>query len=392
MNSKLYKFVITFVLALTVNSVNAYNSNDDVVNRVKAIVVYEAVSCRWPDKVHPTIQEANLDVNSKRVSDISCKLGPGKEFDNCKNICNNVQNYDSVFESREKLIEYFRERINKDFENIKNKEDIIQKITSASISFTSNAENSTVDNIPYTQISTDNTRRTSIFGMSNIISCILLCSNILFIFLFLKYKNNLSEYKKNDEKWKKLRKDFKIPDTQKTDDFVRSIITDNKLLKNQVDSLKPKLKESQSDSEETEELINEPVESEESTTIDEVLPDEKNEIVPEDKDEVRYSKEMYLSIPGNDGVFGSVFESFKDGKTLYKLNVKSETSATFEIINEPSVVKIAKQNRTRFIECACIIENDSTTNYNSIKTIKKGQLKYNGGYWEIYEKACVRLV
>ena len=102
------------------------------------------------------------------------------------------------------------------------------------------------------------------------------------------------------------------------------------------------------------------------------------------------STEMYLGLP-SDNAFNNVTDAYRAGKTLYKLTYTSNDTAIYEFINKPETIQFARQSRTKFLECACVIENDDVPVFDSIETIEVGKLEKNNDVWEIISKARIRL-
>lgn len=126
------------------------------------------------------------------------------------------------------------------------------------------------------------------------------------------------------------------------------------------------------------------------TMIWDNLNENKNKPYPEPAVVSKVGKEMFLYLP-NDGMFKEGSEEYRPGKTLYKMTYTSDDTADFEFVKKPEALGFAKQSRSRFLEGACVIENDDAESFNTIVTLDKGKLvKANEG-WEIISKARIRL-
>ena len=114
----------------------------------------------------------------------------------------------------------------------------------------------------------------------------------------------------------------------------------------------------------------------------------ESEVIPEVVSVV--GKEMFLYLP-NDNMFKEGSEEYRSGKTLYKMKYTSDETADFEFVNRPETLAFAKQSRSRFLESACVIENDDVISFNTIQTIEKGKLSKVDEGWNIISKARIRL-
>ena len=112
------------------------------------------------------------------------------------------------------------------------------------------------------------------------------------------------------------------------------------------------------------------------------------EVIPEVVSVV--GKEMFLYLP-NDNMFKEGTEEYRSGKTLYKMTYTSDETADFEFVNRPEALAFAKQSRSRFLESACVIENDDAISFNTIQTLEKGKLTKADEGWNIISKARIRL-
>lgn len=112
------------------------------------------------------------------------------------------------------------------------------------------------------------------------------------------------------------------------------------------------------------------------------------EVIPEVVSVV--GKEMFLYLP-NDNMFKEGTEEYRSGKTLYKMTYTSDETADFEFVNRPEALAFAKQSRSRFLESACVIENDDVISFNTIQTLEKGKLTKADEGWNIISKARIRL-
>lgn len=102
-----------------------------------------------------------------------------------------------------------------------------------------------------------------------------------------------------------------------------------------------------------------------------------------------YPSELFVGVPAG-GKFGEGSLVDKPSKTLYAINLDSETSGSFRFIETELNVRLAKSNLTQFIEQACIVDNENEiSNPAQIKNVRPGKVVRTEDGWKIMDKAHV---
>lgn len=125
-------------------------------------------------------------------------------------------------------------------------------------------------------------------------------------------------------------------------------------------------------------------EDEKPITINNVPPASEEPTMPVLEDKV-----LFVGLPEN-GVFGTVYETYRPGKTIYQITAHQQGIGDLEFVCQSEAINIAKNSKTTFLHPACTIENDIDV-FTGITMVKKGKVRYENEQWTIVEKAVIRL-
>ncbi len=101
---------------------------------------------------------------------------------------------------------------------------------------------------------------------------------------------------------------------------------------------------------------------------------------------------FYAEYPKEEGFVSSQLRDMPDRRSLYKISYKEgDSSASFTIVDDPSIHEYALQNRERLLKDACEFEI-SSSKHTRIEVIAPGQLRKNGLHWTIVHKAKIRFI
>lgn len=99
--------------------------------------------------------------------------------------------------------------------------------------------------------------------------------------------------------------------------------------------------------------------------------------------------EVFVGSP-RDGFFAGGSDSYRPGKSLFKINVKDSNSGDFEFVQRPEAIQIAQQSKSAFLEPACNIINDIGS-FSQVTTVKNGKVERTDDGWRIISKADIHL-
>lgn len=99
--------------------------------------------------------------------------------------------------------------------------------------------------------------------------------------------------------------------------------------------------------------------------------------------------EYYVGSP-REGVFAGGSETYRPGKSLFKITIHNGNIGDFEFVQRPEAIQIAQQSKSTFLESACNITND-VARFSKVMTKKKGRVERSDDGWKIISKADIYL-
>lgn len=192
-------------------------------------------------------------------------------------------------------------------------------------------------------------------------------SIILFAIVIILYKNNTKPQTSNNRSQVSSKSDNEM--TQYNRSYIESLANDIRDLKIKVKNLEYK-------NIPMEVIVNNPkeVNNEQPITLNEIK-----------------SNIFYLSTPNSDGTFNdsSSSQSYKESASIYKFVKTSQNTATFEIDNRESSIKLALQYPDKNIEPVCENLNAFNPKSRKIITDTPGTAQLSDGKWVKIKKAKV---
>ena len=420
--------ILTFVLIIFAGIMSAQMThNDSVVNRIKVYAIYEISCMQYPQDAKKKKEDLKLkECLEKTPKDFIEKFNTDTKLKKCKETAEKIYQYDvSSIKDSTSLNQFFRVHLEKDF-NAQKGSDSFKKLLSFIQKESSKFENlrTKVDELgessttPQDDLEEDDSQNEkemdsidenindNIIDQTNesnerhgsnvynpfegvnitaaLIVLLLLCLSGYCIYLFIKSKKQEEMLHSLSSQCDRIAEILAVSNGTDLSSKVSALVKEKKKLKNEIAGLNSKIEEQERKLIQQQEKIQSPT----GIVSGEVYANQEEAYSQMPKELI--GTEMFLGLPTNN-LFGNPYESYKPGKTLYKLTYTSDSSATYEFYNSPETIQYAKQSRSKFIECACMIDNEDVDYFSTIATIQKGKLEKTDEGWKIITKARVHL-
>lgn len=396
--------------------------NDSIVNSIKVKAIYEISSLYYPQDA--TFKKEDLKLKEcLNPEDFIKKFSTDDKLKKCKECSEIIAKYDaSSVTDAESLYIFFKTNLEKDFSSKKDSQSFKVLLKGIKKEASKWENSSTKDNFgetppfaPQEQLEEDDRAKeaemdSSVVGSnhatesnndksSNIynpfeglnVIPIVVASLFLFllgvcVYLYIKTQKQSKQIKALLSQCDEISLILDVPNSERLPADVKAIVKECEKNRKRIADLESSIREKESNWAKQQELYKVTTGSHARLAMGGVATQDSCHQVQESV----IGKEMYLGLPTNN-VFNNPSDSYKSGKTLYKLTYTSEDTATYEFYNSPETIQYAKQSRSRFIECACLIDNEDVDSFSTISTIQKGELRKTDEGWKICKKACVLL-
>ena len=416
-------FIVSITLLFCACHAQNNNKNKAVIDRINAIVAFEIICRTYPgsEECPPGKTKEDFNKRCKSADNVDVMvhfLKNEKKLSKLLNIAESIKSYglSKEFESSQDIKRYYEEQIRRDFEKVTIEPDFLKNVEKTAQDYDFNIESHSETQAPLKAEGDDSDKDYETLEQLNqridsetngnlesetfklgakillALSLALLITLIVYFFLYNKAKKDRDRYK---DLCDRIGRVVRTPNIDSLPDIVRDKIEKNEeyarlslSLQNTISGLKQEISDYERTIRETEYKYRQNSSTNNVQTGSSGYMHQNVGFAETIKDLT--GTEMYLGLP-SDNAFNNVIDVYRAGKTLYKLTYTSNDTAIYEFINKPETIQFARQSRTRFLECACIIENDDVPVFDSIETIEVGKLEKNNDVWEIISKARIRL-
>lgn len=101
------------------------------------------------------------------------------------------------------------------------------------------------------------------------------------------------------------------------------------------------------------------------------------------------SVDCYVGSPRG-GIFAGGFDSYRPGKSLFKIHSDNGHIGEYEFISRPESIQIVQQSKSAFLEPACNILNE-VNSFSQVTTVSSGKVERVEDGWKIIRKADIHL-